>query len=358
MDALINIRRASQSLDLLDLAIRNKGWADLNREQLVEELKKVEAECSNFKNELQKAAEKTKESVSIDHINLDNYFKETHKTLEILKRNIELEEKKGESTKFTFANVFERESVPELYNELQQRLFSLLLKGRFILERMEIAVQRQDTSSIDKKPLARRLLDTLEEKDDELRKVRGDYEQLRVKSFLGLVKEKTVAELEFSLNDRNAELEKRIADFDNKHREIIRRVIMIQKELLHLSRDKNMMEHVLSKYMDGSKEVIMELKKERDYANKVIMEIENDTSKMREKYLTNMMNMDKEKIAIKNEIEQGYEQKLSTLKQRIMEKDELIEHLRKIVVRRERKEVKEAVKKEEVRPLLKKTKRK
>ena len=40
MDALINIRRASQSLDLLDGAIRNKGWADLNREQLVEELKK------------------------------------------------------------------------------------------------------------------------------------------------------------------------------------------------------------------------------------------------------------------------------------------------------------------------------
>lgn len=357
MDALINIRRASQSLDLLDGAIRNKGWADLNREQLVEELKKVGAECSRFSDELEKAVEKTKEHVSIGHINLDEYFKELNKTLEILKRNIEMEERVTETTKFHIANVYEKESIPELYNELQQRMFSVLLKGRFILERLEIAAQRQDTSQLEKKPLARRLLDTLEEKDNELNKVREEYEQLRVKSFLGLVKERTVAELESSLNENNAELERRIADFDNRYRLIIQKIIMIQKELIHLSRDKNVMEHLLSKYMKNSREVILELKKERDYANKVLMEIENDTSKIREKYMASLLNIDKEKIDIKEEIEQNYTQRINVLRQRLIEKDELIGHLRKIATRKEMAEAKSEAK-EGIKPILKKTKKK
>ncbi|MEK6973224.1 MAG: hypothetical protein AABW72_04255 [archaeon] len=358
MDALINIRRASQSLDLLDGAIRNKGWADLNREQLVEELKKVEAECSRFSDELKKAVEKTKEHGSIDHINLDEYFKELNKTLEILKRNIEMEEKVTETTKFHIANVYEKESIPELYNELQQRMFSVLLKGRFILERLEIAAQKHDNSQLEKKPLARRLLDTLEEKDNELNKVREEYEQLRVKSFLGLVKERTVAELESTLNENNAELERRIADFDNRYRMIIQKVIMIQKELIHLSRDKNVMEHLLSKYMRNSREVILELKKERDYANKVLMEIENDTSKIREKYMSNLLNIDKEKIAIKEEVGQNYEQRINVLRQRLIEKDELIEHLRKIATRKEKAEIKVNAKEEIKTNALKKTKKK
>ena len=305
MDALINIKRASQSLDVLEAAIRNKGWADLNKGQLVEELKNVEAECKRFYEELKKASDKTKENVSIDHINIDDYFNEIRKTLEILRRNIEMEENVTEKTRFHFANVFEKESIPELYNELQQKMFSILLKGRFILERLEIAAQRLDTVELEKKPLARRLLDTLEEKDDELRKVKEDFEQLRAKSFLGLVKERTVAELEAKLNEKNAELERKISDFNHTYRDIIKRVILIQKELVHLSREKNVMEHMLGSYMMNSKEIIMELKKERDYSSKVLMEIENETSKLREKYLTNLLNIEKEKIAIKNEIEKN-----------------------------------------------------
>ena len=88
----------------------------------------------------------------------------------------------------------------------------------------------------------------------------------------------------------------------------------------------------------------MELKKERDYSSKVLMEIENETSKLREKYLTNLLNIEKEKIAIKNEIEKNVEEKVNVLRQKLLEKEELIAHLKKINARRERQQERTNVK--------------
>jgi len=329
------------SLNELSLLLENQ----LN--ELGEKISKIEwheLSSKNFARELNIAVQliekiqKTLEAINADNVKYARMnAPETielldfiEKELLFLKRNLEMEEKKSE-IKIKEINEFEEEKTAELQSELQHRIQDILLKTRFYLERLNIFIKKHELNVEQQKSIGENLLELLGKKEKELQELKEKYEKIKKKSILGFSTEKTINETEKEFIEFLLELKKEKSllekDFDlfkkeiTKMNETFEDLKLKQKKLFELT----------SEIKSKALVLISELKKERDYAKKSLLEIETEAIKLRNTYTTELLKLEEEKIKAKREAELKFENTIKKLRKQIEDKEELIKALQEII---------------------------
>jgi hypothetical protein len=329
------------SLNELSLLLENQ----LN--ELGEKISKIEWQelsSKNFARELNIAVQliekiqKTLEAINADNVKYARMnAPETielldfiEKELLFLKRNLEMEEKKSE-IKIKEINEFEEEKTAELQSELQHRIQDILLKTRFYLERLNIFIKKHELNVEQQKSIGENLLELLGKKEKELQELKEKYEKIKKKSILGFSTEKTINETEKEFIEFLLELKKEKSllekDFDlfkkeiTKMNETFEDLKLKQKKLFELT----------SEIKSKALVLISELKKERDYAKKSLLEIETEAIKLRNTYTTELLKLEEEKIKAKREAELRFENTIKKLRKQIEDKEELIKALQEII---------------------------
>lgn len=331
MNFVIEMQRLNKRIDLLQDAVQRRNWNNLRKEDLVKELQEAIGSLKEVQDSLQENVQQVEKTASVDYLKADEFFREFKKTLEFLERNLKMEKEKSKETPMQEINIFETSAVPELYAEMQRKILGTIIKTRFLAERLGIAAQKQETKELEKKSVARKVMELLEEREDELQALKEKYADVRRKSFLGMVQEKNVVDLEEKLMQANIGLEKIKDRLEGKVKDYSIKLLGLQKEFIELNREKKSLEQAFEKYLEESNELIPMLKKERDYAKKLVLDIENESLRLRERYSRELMGFEKAKQEVKEETEEKYERVLRKLREEMVGKDRMLMQLKKTV---------------------------
>ena len=92
-----------------------------------------------------------------------------------------------------------------------------------------------------------------------------------------------------------------------------------------------------ARHSEKTSELIAMLKKERDYAKKIVLDIEHETLQLRSTYSKELLNLEEEKARAKNDAYDKFREKSVRQDAELNEKKELIGHMREAVEAKEEK---------------------
>ncbi len=336
MEAGESVLLIGRAIDELHNNLRGQPWERLHRAAFVAALEKAGDGLQSIYDFFSKASEQIEREPREGKPELQPFLKELQKLQQVLEKNLRLEKEKKSHAKEV--NVLEKEETPELYADLEQRLLAILLKARYALERLSIFLRKEGMKPITDKSTAKQVMEVLRRKEDELQDLKERYEEVRKKSYLGYFEEGTTADLEQQL----AGLGKSMALSANElgknislHRSQIEH---IESSYAGIKQKLDALEEQFSQYSEKASELIKLLKKERDYAKKVVLEIEHETLQLRTAYTQEMLNLQESKVAAKREAERKHAAGLQRLQKALQEQTDLAKHFRKVAEDKLRKE--------------------
>ncbi len=268
---------------------------------------------------------------------VSDHLANLNKLITTLKRNREMEESRLEKMKAQgIEAIAQTVTVPELYAELEQKTLAMLLKSNYLVERIRIFGRRKEPA-MQTKASQRNVLDLLAKREEEVAALRKKYEETRKNTFLGLLEKDTSAEIENELNEVSRSVESRTAlmrkAFDAAkmfYEQFSRQQVELEQRVLAA-------EELQAQMTAKTFEVITMLKKERDYAKKMLIEIEQETIQLRNTYSKELLGMQEEKLHIKNTFEQRHEREATELRNELRHKADLLRHFQESAAAREKK---------------------
>lgn len=325
-----------EKINALQISISQQPWRKVSRTVFANALDKSVSELRELQGLFSKAAEEMEKDPKEGKPDLLPFLHELDKLLGILEKNLRFErQKKGKARTI---NVLEKEETPELYADLEQQILGILLKARYSLERVTIFLRKQGLTPLTEKSSAKQVMQILERKEDELQILREKYEGIRKRSYLGYLEEETVADLEHEMTDLGRrmalsadELGKSIAF----HRSQIE---YIENSYAELKQKLDSLEEIFSAYSEKSAELIKDLKKERDYAKKVVLDVEHETLQLRNTYTRELLGLQQSRLAAKKEAEKKFQQQLKRMQLQLAEQTDLAGHFKKVAEDKLRKE--------------------
>ena len=325
-----------EKINGLQTGISQRPWRNASRTVFVNALDKSVSELRELQGLFSQAVEGMESDPKVGKPDLRPFLKEMEKLVDILKKNLRFERKKKGKAKTV--NVLEKEEIPELYADLEQRILGLLLKARYSLERTNIFLRKHGLTPITDKSTAKQVMEVLERKDDELQNLREKYEDIRKKSYLGYLEEETVADLEHEMNG----LGKRMAlSADELGKSISfhkSQIEYIENSYAELKQKLDSVEEIFSAYSEKAEELIKDLKKERDYAKKVVLDVEHETLQLRNTYTTELLGLQENRLSAKKEAEKRFLVEIKTLQRQLAEQSDLVKHFREIAEDKLKKE--------------------
>ncbi len=310
-------RTASKTVftNALDKSIENMHGINMLFEDLVENIEKDPKEGSP---------------------DLKPFLKELEKLLAMLEKNLKFEKQKKSNAKTV--NELEEEEIPELYADLEQRILGMLLKARYSLERASIFLRREGYTPLTGKGTAKQVMQVLERKEDELQELRGKYEDIRKKSYLGYFEEDSVADLEHELGDIGRKMALNADEVGKTIAFHKSQVEYVESSYAELKQKIDSLEELFFVYTEKSGELIKNLKKERDYAKNVVLDVEHETLQLRNSYTNELLGLQKSRLAAKEEAGKKFETELKKLRRQVVEQTDLLSHFKKIAEDKLKKE--------------------
>jgi hypothetical protein len=325
-----------EKIDELQKGISGQPWRNASRIVFATALEKSVSGLEELRQLFAEAVEEMNKDPKEGKPELKPFLKELEKLLEVLEKNQQFERQK--KAKGSVVNELEKEETPELYADLEQRILGLLLKARYSLERMTIFMRRQGLRPLTEKSSASQVMRVLERKEDELQELREKYEDVRKKSYLGYLEEESIADQEQELGELSRsmalgaeELEKTISFHKSQ-------VEYIENSYAELKQKVSSLEENFLAYTEKSEELIKNLKKERDYAKKIVLDVEHETLQLRNTYTRELLSLEETKLAAKKEAEKKFETENRRLRNELSEQADLLKHFRKIAEDRLKKE--------------------
>ena len=263
--------------------------------------------------------------------------KEIHELILVLKRNQRMEEDALANRKARIAELGDAPIHEEQYASLEQRVLSVLLKTRYLTERTGVYLKKQGTSGFSHSGKTRNILELLEQKETELQQMKGKYEEIRNRSALGTIEQESAADLEKELGEISSRLageDSRIEDGIISFRKQLEMLNVKQAELTEKIRGIREMQ---ARHSEKTAELIAMLKKERDYAKRIVLDIENETLQLRNTYSRELLSLEDEKIRAKNDAYEKFKERVGKQGNELNESRELARHLREAVEAREQK---------------------
>lgn len=328
-----NVEELVKSVDSLHDLIAAENWKEINRQGFIFGL---ETYTKKFKELYYEFAEVDKELRGLLEKNVPNlsqFLSELQREITVFESNLKMER----STKFRENLINEREpmEVPELYFSIQHKMLNLTLKARYSVERVRTFLHTRKTHYSKRGAAAKNLLELLNQREEEIAELKGRHHELRRKSFLGFVQEKNVAETEAELSKMDKDLNAAVLEVSGALKTHFSQISYLEGSFAQLKEKISMIEGRQENFSRKALEVIKELKKERDYAKTVAIDVENGTLKLRGEYTKKILSMEDEKQAIKEKASESYARELKALRAELGERAREIKKLHLLVEKQE-----------------------
>ncbi len=330
------VGQISEKINDLQRSISQQPWRTASRIVFTNALEKSISEMQTLQGLFLETVEELEKDPKEGKPELRPFMEELGKLVTILEKNLRFERKK--KTRGKTVNLLEQDETPELYADLEQRILGTLLKARYSLERMTIFMRRQGLTPLTGKGTAKQVMQILERKEDELQDLREKYEDVRKKSYLGYFEEETVADLEQDLGVLGRKMTLSADELSKSisfHRSQIE---YIQNSYAELKQKLDTLEETFFAYSEKSEELIKDLKKERDYAKKVVLDVEHETLKLRNTYTSELLSMQESKLGAKQAADKKYLGEMKKLQKEVSSQRDLVKHFRKIAEEKLKKE--------------------
>ncbi len=355
MDLRVETAKIVEGINQLHSDISTQDWGNAKRLSFVGFLDSTISNLKKLESHFEKAATELESGTEMGAPSLNDLRREFDAIMPVLENNLKLEKTKKSTAKES--NVFEQEENGELYSDLAEKIQTLLLRARYNAERINVFGAKQGSSPLEGKSTAKQMLDLLQVKEKEIEEVKEKYENIRKKSYLGYVQEGTSVDLEHDLGSLSMKMGESAAELRKEISLHKSQIEYIENSYAQLRQRLDSLEEIFSSYVEKSMELISMLKKERDYAKKVVLDVEHETLQLRNRYTNEMLSLQENKLRARKEGESKFRKELDELKKRLKEKEELAAHFRKMSEDKHEKE-KELEEKVKKLTLLLKTKEK
>jgi len=326
------LEELTERVSYLTVKLRDSNWAELSRLGFVREA----GICLDKMTGIRKDLEELEHVLSVEKLGVKPLLLELKKIEKILEKNVHFEHEK----KLDFSGIHPRmkEEHPELFSSLQQRILSMMLKTRFLVERSTIFVQRNAPSAeaVIESTERKEIIQLLEQKESELQQLREQYNNVRKHTVLGFAHEENAAETEQDLQKLTRRFESEKHELKHRASEFRSIISGLQSEFLQLSDKLEENERAFSEYVDKSEELIMLLKKERDYSKKIVLDVENDVMQLRAKYSNELLKMEESKAKARAEATGDAIKAINKLQTELEDKEELLKHFKELARRKEK----------------------
>ncbi len=314
-----------------------QAWGRLTRIGFVQNLEKVVPGLEELYTLFQQARAQIARSGEPERPELDTHLREMNQLITVLRRNTEMEHHKIEKIRAGGVQGFaEAIAVPELYSELEQRTLSVLLKCSYAVERMRV-FDRKKEPLMQAKAAQRNVLELLEQKEKELEQLRRRYEESRKNTFMGLVEKEGLIELENELNELFRSLEGKSVATKKLVEAARQSFTMLERQLLEIEERMRIHEETESQITQKTFEVLTALKKERDFAKKMLIEIEQETIQLRNTYSKELIGLQEEKMGFKNRLEEEMGKEAKELRHELRQRMEMIRHFQGTLEQKEKR---------------------
>ena len=328
VDLRIEIAKIVEAINGLHSSVSTEEWGNASRTVFVASLARTVGKIEALEERFKRVKKELGKGAKVGAPDFSELLAEFAATLKILENNLSLEKSKKSVVKES--NIFEKEENSDLYEDLSQRVQTLLLRARYMAERLNVFVLRQSSTPLEGKSTAKQMLDLLQAKENEIGELRGKYENIRKQSYLGYVQEQTSVDLEQDLSN----LGMRMSAMANELRGEIslhkKQVEYIENSYAELKERLDTMQEIFNDYVEKSLELITMLKKERDYAKKVVLDVEHETLQLRNSYTSEVLSLQENKLSAKKEVEEKFKKEFDSLKNELKETKELLGSFKKI----------------------------
>lgn len=329
--AMVVSEKIIDNVDKLQEKLNAKQWKDHSRASFIYSSINTIHSLEQIKGLLNEAAvvfEKEGKSLA----GLDTHMREIDSIIQVLERNREIEQNMAKKTASSgIGLIADNITNTENYSTLEQKVLAVLLKTRFLVERLSILERRETTPEYTAAKGAKKILELLDEKEKEIQSLRGKYEEIRKHSYLARVEENTSSDLEKDINllsRRLGEEQKLLQVSLESHRRAMEQLEQTHSLILEKHRALEELEMQLgAKMIDLS----TTLKKERDYAKRIVLDIENETLKLRNAYSRQILSLEEEKTNAHTQAQEDFRKKISFLSKQLAEKQELVESLKEMI---------------------------
>ncbi|MFA4907213.1 MAG: hypothetical protein WC602_03010 [archaeon] len=249
--------------------------------------------------------------------------------IKLLKRNLALETGKQKVKGRNYERMLnDKSEAPELYASLEQKVLGLILKTGFFLQRVQVQLNSMGMPAQGKADSG--LATLVNARENEISELKKKYEELKAKTYYARVGEKSSADMEQVVSEiaRKIEAEARALSLALKAQE--KKFGELEKCQSETANSAKALGELALNYADKSSDLATEFKKERDFAKKMVLEIENETMQLRHAYSTELVKMQETRNELRRELLQEFSSRTSKLEKELEEKSEMLTHFRGI----------------------------
>ncbi len=308
-------------------------WEQANRAQLVERLKQWHDHTKQSKDLLSLLQLEQMKHPELKNINLREAETFIQKTDEVLSRNLSFEKDKTNRK----IDLTEKVTTPALGAELEARMHRQWLAVHRAHEQLSIAMRKSFSGdSTTAKAIEGELFNLVRTKEDEIQTLKHERDTLKREKYFSPTDKYSLTEMENDLQEllQRFAIEKHgLYDHLEQGKKKLDEYSTHHMHLDHKAKKMEQMVHELQKKHIGIATV---LKKERDFARKLAMDLESETANTRALYSKELLNLDEKKHALKQEIEEKHRQKISLLEKKVREQEGIIRELDAIAREKER----------------------
>ncbi|MFA5763274.1 MAG: hypothetical protein WC915_00505 [archaeon] len=346
-----NVIRATKQIEELHNLTARTNWAKLNHDGFVFELERTTQKLVELYELLTDINKETLLLLEKNTPDIGEFLEILRKDLIILQSNIKME--KTKTFRIELVNATENANVPDLYASLQQKILELGMKARYEIEKINRFLIGRKTPFIKKGDTAKGLLEILGKREEELADRRKRNIELKRKSFFRS-EEKTIAEVEEELHSKDKFLDAAVKDARKSLATHLAQINYVEGSFLDLEKKVRLVEEIHTNFANKTLELIKELKKERDYARKMALEIEDETIKVRNEHTNQIMSLEEKKTEIKELVEKRFKREIDRLRREIEDKHIALTNMQKLIENQE-KEIKILKSKNELKLEIQKT---
>ena len=236
--------------------------------------------------------------------------------------------------------------MPELYASLQNKILESVLKARYSAEKIKTFLTARKTPFVQKGSTAKNLIGVIQKREDELLELRKKHLDLKRKSFLGTIEERSLAEIEEEMFAKDKALSFAVTEANKSLKQHLAQINYVEGSFAHLKEKVRLVEELHSNYSKKAMELIRELKKERDHARKMALEIEEETMRARNEYTNYLLEKENRISEVKEKTAKKYAEEVISLKRDVSEKRLSLANIIKLVeeLEKENKSLKERLK--------------
>lgn len=316
-------------INSLHSSVSRTNWAELNRQGFVFALEQNTSRIKTIYLKFDEINRETKMLLEKNTPNLNEIIAEISRELIVLEANVSMEKRK--KLRQELINEKEQIEIPELYSSIQQKILTISLKMRYNIEKTRTFILSRKVNPLQKGTTAKGLIEALQKKENELNELKQKNVELKRKTYFGNISDKTIAETEAELQEMDKKLGLVVEETKKSMKTHFAQISYVEGSFIQLKKQIEEIENTHETFTQKTSELIKELKKERDYAKNLALEIEQETLEKRSEYTKQLIEFEQKRNEIEEKIKQRYEKELNALKKGIEEKNVSLKNFQKLI---------------------------